>query len=76
MWIPGSALCVPAFLVVLRMWNLRESRLDERRRRGVTSAMPAVRAGNMGFALRLAAIALAAFAATIGMALITTGQRF
>lgn len=76
MWIPGSVLCVPAFLVVLRMWNLRESRLDERRRRGVTSAMPAVRAGNMGFALRLAAIALAAFAATIGMALITTGQRF
>lgn len=76
MWIPGSVLCVPALLIVLRMWNSRESRLDERRRRGFTSAMPAVRVGNLGFALRLAAIALAAFVATIGVALITTGQRF
>lgn len=76
MWIPGSVLCVPAFLVVLRTWNLRESRLDERRHRGVTPAVPAERAGNLGLALRLAAIALAAFAAAIGVALIATGRRF
>ena len=76
MWIPGSMLCVPAFLVILRMWNSRESRLDGHRRRGVAPVMPAVRAGNLEFALRLAAIALAAFGATIGVALITTGQRF
>ena len=76
MWIPGSTLCVPAFLVILRKWNSRESRLDEWRRRGITPANPDMRTVNLGFALRLAAIALAAFGATIGVALIATGQRF
>ena len=37
MWIPGSLLCVPALLVVLRMWNSRESRVDTWRRRGVAT---------------------------------------
>jgi putative membrane protein len=74
MWIPGSILCVPALLVVLRMWNSRESRVDHWRQRGVAPAVPATRTGNSRFALRLAAIALAAFGVTLGIGMAATGQ--
>ena len=76
MWIPGSLLCVPAFFIVLRMWNLRESRLDKWRQRGVRPATLSTRRGNFGLALRLGVIALATFAVTLGVGLISTGQRF
>lgn len=74
MWIPGSFLCVPALLVVLRMWNSRESRVDDWRRRGVAPPVPIMHAGNSRFALRLAIIALAAFAVTLGIGMAATGQ--
>jgi len=74
MWIPGSTLCVPAFLLVLRMWNSRESRIDEWRRRGISSVVPATRAGNSRLALRLGAIALAAFTVTLIVGMAATGE--
>lgn len=75
MWIPGSVACLPAFLVVLRMWNSQEARLDERRRRGIAPPAAATRAANYRVALWLALAAFAGFAGTLGVGLITTGPR-
>ncbi len=67
MWIPGSALCVPAFLVLLRVWGARERQVDARRRRGIARERPIARNGNRGVAYWLAFAAFAAFAGTIGV---------
>lgn len=75
MWIPGSVVCLPAFLVLLRMWNSQEARLDERRRRGIAPPAAATRAANYRVALWLALAVFAGFAGTLGVGLITTGPR-
>lgn len=72
MWIPGSALCVPAFFALLRMWNAQEMRVELRRRGGFPStagAMPA----NYRVALWLALAAFAGFAGTLGIGVMVTG---
>jgi putative membrane protein len=74
MWIPGSAACVPAFLVVLRNWSSREARVDERHRRGITVTARAT--ANHGVALWLASAALIAFITTLGIGWIAVGHRF
>ena len=70
MWIPGSALCVPAFFVLLRLWSSQEARIEARRRRGISS--PAA-AANHRTALWLALVAFAGFAGTLGIGLLVTG---
>jgi putative membrane protein len=72
MWIPGSALCVPAFFVLLRMWNSQEARVEARRRRGFSSAAVATVA-NYRVALWLGLAAFLGFAGTLGIGLIVTG---
>jgi putative membrane protein len=72
MWIPGSAACVPAFMVLLRMWSSQEARLEERRRRGIPASVVAVRTANYRVALWLALAAFAGFAGTLGIGFITT----
>lgn len=64
-WIPGSLACVPAVLVLLRLWNSREARLDVRRRRGFAPGLPAAAVSNHRVAYWLALAALAAFAGTL-----------
>ena len=71
MWIPGSALCVPAFFVLLRMWSSQEERLDERRRRGIPPAAAAT-AANYRVALWLALAAFAGFAGSLGIGVLVT----
>lgn len=71
MWIPGSALCVPAFFVLLRMWNSQEARIEARRGRGF--APTAVTAANYRVALWLALAAFVGFAGTLGIGLMVTG---
>ena len=72
MWIPGSALCVPAFFVLLRMWNFQEARVELRRRGGFPSTAGAV-TGNNRIALWLALAAFAGFAGTLGIGVMVTG---
>lgn len=72
MWIPGSMACVPAFLVLLRMWDSQEARLDERRRRGIWSPAVAATAANYRVALWLALAAFVGFAGTLGIGLMVT----
>ncbi|MCL6646109.1 MAG: cytochrome c oxidase assembly protein [Dehalococcoidia bacterium] len=74
MWIPGSILMVPVFLHLLRLWNAREGRLDERRRRGLPVGARAGPGRNLGLALALGAIAIAVLATTFGVALLATGE--
>lgn len=76
MWMPGSAACVPAFLVLLRMWNAQETRIDERRRHGIALTPHAAAATNHRVALWLVLAACIAFAGTLGVGVITTGHRF
>ena len=75
MWIPGSAACVPAFLVLLRMWSAQETRVDDRRRRGISLSPTALRPANYRTALWLALAAFAGFAGTLAIGLAATGPR-
>ena len=75
MWIPGSAVCVPAFLALLHTWNSREARLDTRRRRGI-ELTAAAGTPNSRVALWLVSAAFIAFATTLGVGWIATGHRF
>lgn len=74
MWIPGSVACVPAFFVLLRMWSSQETRLDVRRRRGISSSAVAA-TGNYRIALWLGLAAFIGFAGTLGLGFLTTGPR-
>lgn len=69
-WIPGSAVCVLAFIAVLRLWGARETRLDTWRERGIASATPAARAGNHRVAYWLAFAVVITFATTVGVGVI------
>ena len=71
MWIPGSALCVPAFFVLLRMWNSQEARIEARRGRGISSTV--VTTSNYRVALWLALVAFVGFAGTLAIGLMVTG---
>lgn len=75
MWIPGSVACVPAFMVLLRMWSSQEARLEGRRRRGISPPTAAARAANYRVALWLALAAFAGFAGTFGVGLIAVSPR-
>jgi putative membrane protein len=73
MWIPGSVAWVPAFMVLLRMWDSHEARLDERRRRGIPpAAASAGTAANNRVALWLALAAFVGFAGTLGIGVMVT----
>ena len=73
MWIPGSALCVPAFFVLLRMWNSQEARAESRRVRGLPSRAGAAVA-NYRVALWLALTAFVGFAGTLSIGVMVTGS--
>ena len=75
MWIPGSAACVPAFIVVLRMWNSQEVRAESRRGLVPGSPRGAVRAANLWVALWVTLAALAVFTMTLGIGVIATRPR-
>lgn len=66
-WIPGSVMCVPAFLVLLRMWGAREAQLDLRRERGIAHGSAMAQPGNQRVAGWFAFAALVAFAGTISI---------
>lgn len=76
MWIPGSAACAPAFLALLRHWNSNETRIEERRRRGVGTAAATTGTSHHRVALWLAGAAFIAFAGTLGVGLIATRHLF
>jgi putative membrane protein len=71
-WIPGGALCVPAFLMVLRMWGARETQVDIRRKRGI-APKTAAQAGNHSIVYWLAFTAIVAFAGTISVGVLALG---
>jgi len=85
LWIPGSMMCVLAILVVVALWGMHDTRADKRRQRGIGPAEPhldsldldlAVAASvaasrNRALALRLGMIALAVFAALIGIVVLS-----
>lgn len=71
MWIPGSALCVPAFFALLRMWNIQEARVEAWRGRGISSTV--VSTANYRVALWLALAAFVGFAGTLGIGVMVTG---
>jgi putative membrane protein len=85
LWIPGSMMCLLAILVVVALWGSQEARADERRQRGIAPGAPrpggspvssaagaAVAASrNRALALRLGMIALAVFAALIGVVVLS-----
>lgn len=63
---------MPAFLVLLRMWGARESRVDAWHSRGIASAAPVAAAVHSRVAYWLAFGAAAALAATVAVAMIAT----
>jgi len=85
LWIPGSMMCVLAILVVVALWGSHDKRADERRQRGIvagephsggtaagpTAAASVVASRNRALALRLGMIALAVFAALIGVVVLS-----
>lgn len=73
MWIPGSAVWVPAFFVLLRRWDTHELRLHERRKRGIAPAAVATAAANYRVALWIGLVAFTGFATTLAIGWISTG---
>ena len=85
LWIPGSMMCLLAILVVIAQWGLHDTRADERRQRGIGSLESRSRdpvtdvaaaatlhaSRNKALALRLGMIALAVFAALIGLVMLS-----
>ncbi len=74
MWIPGAVVTVPAFLVLLRIWNSREARVEQRRERGINGTARATT--NSAVAVWLTTAVLIAFAATLGAGLLVTHHLF
>jgi len=73
MWIPGSAVWVPAFFVLLRRWDAHELRLHERLKRGIAPVAAATAAANYRVALWIGLVAFTGFATTLAIGWISTG---
>ncbi len=85
LWIPGSMMCVLAILVVVALWGSHDTRIDERRQRGIAPVEPRLDglsagstatgsgagARNRALALRLGMIALAVFGALIAIVVLS-----
>lgn len=76
MWIPGSAVCVPAFLALLHTWNSQEARMDARRRRGIALTAAVSETHNLRVALWLVSAAFIGLASTLGVGFIVTSHLF
>lgn len=59
-WIPGSIPMVPVFLRLVRLWDAREGRLEERRRGGLDTGAPAGPRRNFGLAIAVLATSFGA----------------
>ena len=73
MWIPGSAVWVPAFFVLLRRWNTHELRLHERLKRGIAPVAAATAAANYRVAVWIGLVAFTGFATTLAVGWFSTG---